>query len=641
MDRIELLSPAKDLETGVAAINCGADAVYLGASRFGAREAAGNPLTDIEQLARYAHRYWAKVYVTVNTLLQDDELDEAQKLIVQLYQAGADALIIQDAGLLELDLPPLPLFASTQMHNHTPERVAFLEKAGFQRAILARELSLDQIREIRAQTQIELETFVHGALCVSYSGQCYLSYAIGGRSGNRGQCAQPCRRLYSLVGADGQPVVQNRYLLSLRDLNLSDALGDLLDAGVTSFKIEGRLKNKVYVMNVVGHYRKRLDAILTGRGLRPVASGTVHLDFIPDPYKTFNRGFSTYFLHGRGAEITANDSPKSLGEPLGKVAAADRRSFSLPPAAPALHPGDGLCFLDARKELAGTLVNRVEGRSIFPESMAGLVPGVMVYRNHDQAFTEQLTKSQAERKIQLSFHLETVRDGLRLSAADEDGNTAAFILLTGLAPAQQGAKAAETIERQLRKLGGTGFECTRVTLELDRVPFLPLAQLNALRRGALESLVLARQENRPRPARSKALDSSIYPENSLNFQGNVLNQKAAAFYRRHGVKTIEPAAETGLDLTGRRVMTTKYCLRYQLKACPKQPDHRRLPEPLHLLDEQGIEYPLRFNCADCVMEIYFRAIGKNALHGGDISTDPMSQTELPSRLLSTGRATPR
>ncbi len=271
MNRIELLSPAKDLETGMAAINCGADALYVGAARFGAREAAGNALGDIEQLARYAHRYWARVYVTVNTLLFDQELAEAEKLIDQVYQAGADALIIQDAGLLELDLPPLPLFASTQMHNHTPERVAFLEQVGFQRAILARELSLDQIRAIRAQTGIELETFIHGSLCVSYSGQCYLSYAIGGRSGNRGQCAQPCRRAYSLLGADGTALVRNRYLLSLRDFNLGNSLSDLLDAGVTSFKIEGRLKDKAYVMNVVGHYRGLLDNILNQRALRSVS----------------------------------------------------------------------------------------------------------------------------------------------------------------------------------------------------------------------------------------------------------------------------------------------------------------------------------------------------------------------------------
>jgi putative protease len=608
MKQIELLSPAKDLETGMAAINCGADAIYLGAARFGAREAAGNPLGDIEQLARYAHKYWAKVYVTVNTLLHNEELEEAQRLIQQIYEAGADALIIQDTGLLELNLPPLPLFASTQMHNHTPERVAFLEKVGFQRVILARELTLDQIRAIRANTQIELETFIHGALCVSYSGQCYLSYAIGGRSGNRGQCAQPCRRSYTLLGQDGEPIVSDRYLLSLRDLNLTGSIDALLDAGVCSFKIEGRLKDRTYVMNVVGHYRKLLDQLLNPRSLRPAASGTVHLDFTPNPAKTFNRGYSTYFLHGRGALIANPDTPKSLGEPLGKVISATRRSFSLDPSAPPLHPGDGLCFLNFQRDLTGTTVNRVEEDQIFPAEMKGLVAGVTVYRNHDHTFSEQLLKSQAARKIGLQFHLEATPDGLRLEASDEDHNRASFSLATELQPAQQAEKARETIERQLRKLGNTDFECDQVTITLDPLPFLPVALINTLRRGAVEALITAREQNRPRPVGGAIQNAVPFPQKMLSFEGNVLNQKAAEFYHRHGVEVIEPAAESGLDLHGRKVMTTQFCLRYELNACPRLPDPQKLSEPLKLVDEQNIEYPLRFNCADCVMEVYFRAL---------------------------------
>lgn len=610
MNPIELLSPAKDLETGMAAINCGADAIYLGAARFGAREAAGNPLGDIEQLARYAHKYWAKVYVTVNTLLHDEELDEAQKLIQQIYQAGADALIIQDAGLLELDLPPLPLFASTQMHNHTPERVAFLEKVGFQRAILARELTLDQIRAIRASTPIELETFIHGALCVSYSGQCYMSYAIGGRSGNRGQCAQPCRRTYTLLGQDGAPIVSDRYLLSLRDLNLTGSVDALLDAGVCSFKIEGRLKDRTYVMNVVGHYRKLLDQLLEQRSLRPAASGTVHLDFTPNPARTFNRGYSTYFLHGRGALIANPDTPKSLGEPLGKVAAATRRSFSLDPSAPPLHPGDGLCFLNFQRDLTGTTVNRIEEDQIFPADMKGLVPGVTVYRNHDHLFSEQLLKSQSARKIGLQLHLKATPDGLCLEASDEDHNRANFSLSSELQPAQQAEKARETIERQLRKLGNTDFECNQVIIDLDPLPFLPVALINTLRRGVVEALIQVREQNRPRPAGGAIQNTIPFPQKVLSFEGNVLNQKAAEFYQRHGVEGIEPAAESGLDLQGRKVMTTQFCLRYELNACPRQPDHQQLSEPLRLVDEQNIEYPLRFNCAECVMEVYFRTLPK-------------------------------
>ncbi len=604
MNRIELLSPAKDLDTGMAAINCGADAIYMGAARFGAREAAGNPLGDIEQVARYAHKYWARVYVTVNTLLHDAELDEAQTLIRQLYEAGADALIIQDMGLLELDLPPLPLFASTQMHNHTPERVAFLEKVGFQRAILARELSLPQISEIHARTSIELETFVHGALCVGYSGQCYLSYAIGGRSGNRGQCAQPCRRPYSLLGRDGQPVVRGRYLLSLHDLNLSASLAELLDAGVTSFKIEGRLKDKAYVMNVVGHYRKQLDSLLEARALRPAASGAVHLDFEPNPARSFNRGFSTFFLHGRGAEIANPNTPKSLGEPLGKIVATNQRSFALDHDAPEVHNGDGLCFLDANQELAGTTAIRVENRTVFPASMAGLIVGTPIYRNHDRLFNDALEQSRSERKVRVNFQLWAQPGGLTLTATDEDGNQAEFAIEAEAPPAQQPEKARDTLERQLRKLGGTEFECGEVELLLEPLPFVPVGQLNALRRGVVELLSAARAQNRPQPRGGALVNEVPFPEKTLTFRGNVLNEKAAQFYRRHGVIQIEPAAETGLNLAGRRVMTTKYCLRYQLNACPRQPDHQKLPEPLRLIDEQGSEYPLRFNCSECVMEVY-------------------------------------
>lgn len=612
MNRIELLSPAKDLETGMAAINCGADALYIGAARFGARESAGNPLGDIEQLARYAHRYWARVYVTVNTLLFDQELAEAEKLIDQVYQAGADALIIQDAGLLELDLPPLPLIASTQMHNHTPERVAFLEQVGFQRAILARELSLDQIRAIRAQTQIELETFIHGSLCVSYSGQCYLSYAIGGRSGNRGQCAQPCRRAYSLLGADGTAVVRNCYLLSLRDFNLGNSLADLMDAGVASFKIEGRLKDKAYVMNVVGHYRGLLDSILNQRGLRPAASGAVQLDFEPDPLKTFNRSYTTYFLKGRGAPVASTDTPKSIGEPLGKIISADRRSITLEPSASVLHSADGLCFFNASHELDGTIVNRVEGSRVFPESMVGLAPGVQVYRNHDRVFLDQLQKSAVERTIGVDLRLESSPAGVRLTALDEDGNQAQVDLPVEWEPARQADQARQTIDRQLRKLGGTGFTCRSVEIRLPAAPFLPVSTLNQLRRDAIEQLAVVREQNRPRPTGGVVRNTAPYPQKSLTFEGNVLNQKAVDFYHRHGVESIEPAAESGMDMTGRKVMTTKYCLRYQLNACPRQPNPIKLPEPLKLVDEQGASFPLRFNCADCVMEIYYRSLPKQA-----------------------------
>ena len=609
MKSIELLAPAKDLETGLAAINCGADAIYIGGPQFGAREAACNPLLDIERLANYAHKYWAKIYITINTILYDKELDEAEKLILQLYNAGADALIIQDVGLLELNLPPIPLIASTQMHNQSPERIAFLEQVGFKRAILARELTLDQICQIHSRTNIELETFIHGALCVSYSGQCYLSYAIGGRSGNRGQCAQPCRRKYSLIGAENKSIVQNRFLLSLRDLNLSESLNDLMDAGVSSFKIEGRLKDKTYVMNIVGYYRQKLDEILNKRSMKPASSGTIHFDFSPDPYKTFNRGYSTYFLYGRNQKLASLQTPKSLGEPLGKVISRNERSFTLESSAPQVIPGDGLCFLNADDELVGSIVNQVNNRLIFPRNMPGFLPGVQVYRNHDHEFNELLQKSQTDRRIQIHFQLSKISETLHIIAMDEDNNRVDLSIYDKLEIAKNTERARQTIKHQLCKLGGTEFECSQVDFDLLEAPFITVARLNSIRREIIKKLIQVRQHNRP--VESDAIvhnNAAQFPEKRLLYNGNVLNFRAAQFYYRHGVKTIEPGAESGLEMNGRKVMTTKYCLRFELNVCPHQTKSQKLAEQLELIDEQGIHYPLRFNCADCVMEVYYRSL---------------------------------
>jgi putative protease len=329
MKKLELLAPAKDMECGIAAITCGADAVYIGAERFSARDKAYNSLGDIETLVKYAHKYWARIYVALNTLLKDEELPEAVELIERLYAIGVDALIIQDYGLLEEKLPPIPLFASTQLNNRTPEKIMFLEKAGFQRVILARELDLEQIRNIRAKTTVDLECFVHGALCVAYSGQCYLSYALGGRSGNRGNCAQPCRKKYSLYDEAGNLLAKDQYLLSLKDLNLSAHLKELAEAGITSFKIEGRLKDVSYIKNIVSFYRQELDKIIDNKKYSTAASGSSKVTFIPDPAKTFNRGFTEYFLQGRNKDLKSLNTPKSIGEYLGKVAAVEGRRFKL------------------------------------------------------------------------------------------------------------------------------------------------------------------------------------------------------------------------------------------------------------------------------------------------------------------------
>jgi putative protease len=617
MTPIELLSPAKDLETGLAAVNCGADAVYIGASRFGAREAAGNSLSDVEQLIQYAHRYWAKIYVVVNTLLRDAEIDDAVRLIHQVYQAGADALIIQDVGLLEFDLPPLPLFASTQMHNHTPERVAFLEKVGFRRAILARELSLEQIRVIRAQTTLELESFIHGALCVSYSGQCYLSYANGGRSGNRGQCAQPCRQSYSLLDGTGQTLIKDRHMLSIRDLNLTNYLGELLDAGVTSFKIEGRLKDANYVKNVVGHYRRTLDTILNETGRQKSSSGEVQLGFAPDVNKTFNRGYTTHFLHGRGDQVESNATPKMAGEPVGRVTAVGRNSFSLECRSstsamgkqsfptPELHSGDGLTFFNRAGELQGTSVNRVDGKTVYLFKMDGLEPGLELFRNHDHEFLSQLEKSQNERKIGVGALLSETESGYQLALRDDDGVQAEATIKIEKTEAQKPDAALATAEKQIGKMGESEFTLKNLRVDTPTVPFIPVSVLNELRRAALDALRAERLRRRS-VERVEILPNAVpYPEKELTYRGNVLNKRAMAFYKRHGVTRMELAAENGLDMSGRVVMTTKYCIKYQLGNCPRESQPPLKNEPLTLVEESGQCLRLKFDCKACVMEVIY------------------------------------
>jgi putative protease len=609
--RIELLAPAKDLDCGLAAIDSGADAVYLGASRFGARVNAGNPLHDISALVEHAHRFWARVYVTVNTLLYDDELPEAVHLIHQLYEMGVDAIIIQDVGLLECDLPPVALFASTQMHNRTPERVAFLEQIGIRRVILPRELSLAEIRAIRARTTIELESFIHGALCVGYSGQCYLSYAIGGRSGNRGECAQPCRRLYNLVDADGKPLVRDRYLLSLRDLNLTDSLGELLDAGITSFKIEGRLKDRAYVTNVVSWYCRRLDQVLAVRGWARSSSGRSTVDFEPDVSKTFNRGFTTHFLHGRKEPPGAIDSPKMVGEYIGTVTAV-QGSTVLVDTGVGLHSGDGLCWFDARGRLCGTVVNAARaiaqgpgGMSVTLQKTDGIHQGLEIYRNHDHAFLRRVERGRPARRIAVWMRLTRCSAGLMLQVGDEDGNCAAAKLAAEPEYAHKPDRAETTARAQLSKTGNTPYLCAGVDLEWDQAYFLPVAALNSLRRDALERLGAARDAHRPVMRGRIQRNRVPYPETALTFHGNVLNQRSADFYRRHGVQEIVPAAESGHDMAGEVVMRARYCIKHQLGLCDGTPRPGDLREPLYLVDAEGHRYRLRFQCVDCEMEVIF------------------------------------
>ena len=600
---IELLAPAKTWHAGIAAINCGADAVYIGPERFGAREGAGNSVADIEKLCAYAHRYWARVYATVNTILRDDELAEAEQLIRQLYEAGIDGLIIQDMGLLELSLPPLPLIASTQMHNSSPEKAAFLEAVGFSRIILARELSLVQIRRIRLATRVELECFVHGALCVCYSGRCSLSYAIGGRSANRGECGQPCRKPYYLEDAHSTQLSGPAHFLSLRDLNLSDHLGELIDAGITAFKIEGRLKDTAYVVNTTSFYRKKIDALLAGKKSCKSSSGTVTFFFSPDLAKTFHRGFTTFFLKERPRSLATLKSPSWLGEYRGKVRGVGLQSFSLEHA-DMLHPGDGICFFDQHGRQRGSTVNRVDGSTVYPQSIEGITPGIAIYRNHDHWFLKALARRSAERRIAVRFELSESDKGFVLKVVDEDGISAAGTFTAEKKVAQKQDAARATIIKQLHKLGSTIFFCTGVRIRTGSIYFIPVAQLNNMRREVLAALEIARAQNRPVQSSAPRYDGALYPVRELSYADNVLNEKARIFYQRHGVVRIEPAAESGLAMQGRSVMTTKYCIRYELGWCHKE-RKTSVHDPLYLVDFEGRRFRLVFDCVSCQMEVVF------------------------------------
>lgn len=612
MKGIELLAPARDLDCGIAAIQAGADAVYIGARQFGARSKASNSLDDIAALVEHAHTYWARVYVTVNTLLHDHEIPQSVALIYQLHAIGVDAVIIQDVGLLEQKLPPIALIASTQMHNHTPERVKFLEDVGFERVILARELSLNDIRDIRAQTSIELETFVHGALCVSYSGQCYLSYAVGGRSGNRGECAQPCRRPYTLVDHEGRVLVKDKYLLSAKDLNLSAHLGDLLDVGVCSFKIEGRLKDQNYVTNVVSAYRRYLDAGIQSRGMVRSSSGQSRVPFTPDLGKTFNRDYTTHFLQGRTDSPGSIDTPKMKGEELGLVVAVGPQTFTLKTEFD-LHNGDGICFFAPNGALQGTVVNGVkEGdRNVIvtPNEMDGIETSTVIYRNRDHAFLQTLERHPPDRTIAVEFSLKETEDGFVLQVVDEDGNETEVETHQERVPARKAQQAEETARHQLAKTGGTAFACQGVRISWDEPYFLPYSTLNALRRRALDRLAEVRLENRPVMRSSILPNEAPYPQKTLSYQGNVLNEAAELFYYRHGVDEIEPAAESGLNMSRKVVMTTRYCIKRQLGWCPHQKDTPPLEESLYLVDADGHRYRLHFQCQDgidlCTMQVIY------------------------------------
>lgn len=601
---LELLAPAGSADIGIAAIDHGADAVYIGAPKFSARADAGVSFADIGRLIRHAHLYYARVYVALNTILTDRELDESLNIIREVYQLGADGLIIQDTGLLELDLPPIPLIASTQMHNNSADKVRFLEAVGFKRVILARELSLDEIADIRRKTgKIELEFFVHGSLCVSYSGQCYMSQAVTGRSGNRGVCAQPCRSHYTLTDGAGNIIVQNKFLLSLKDLNLLNVIPDLVAAGVTSFKIEGRYKGIDYVKNITAAFRQAIDQFIGGHSdYRRSSSGVSTFTFLPAPDRTFNRGYTQYFIFDGKEKIASIDTPKSIGQFIGEITAVGKNFIRM--ARRDLQNGDGLCYFTQEKALAGFRVDRVDNGKIYPNNMEGLKIGIPLYRNYDADFTRTLKKSSACRRIDVEMTFRQENTFIRLTVRDEDGNEAETVREVLLEPARDPVRAREQIEKHLTSTGGTPYRIVKLNIQSPQPGFLSSGPLNSLRRDVLENLTGIRYAAYPRQDIRLIPNNVPYPVKKLDFQANVFNALARRFYERHGAAVTEPAFEVLSDIMGKKVMTARYCIRRQLDLCPKaQRSCRQLPEPLRLSDAHHT-YRLEFDCRHCRMFLF-------------------------------------
>lgn len=583
MKKVELLAPAKDKETAIAALDCGADAVYIGAANFGARHSAGNSLDDIKEVIDYAHKFYAKVHVTLNTILTDDELKNAVKLIENLYEIGADAIIVQDTGILELavqgKLPPIPIHMSTQCDNRTLEKAVFFDKAGVSRIILARELSIEEISKICKNVNCEVETFIHGALCVSYSGQCYLSYAIGGRSANRGECAQPCRKKYSLVDESGNFIAKDKYLLNLKDFNASNHLEKLIGSGVKSFKIEGRLKDINYVKNVVSFYRKEIDKFT-----EKTSSGKVFIDFEPNLAKTFNRGFTDYFLDGRKQCFNFN-GPKSTGEWLGKIIRTGRDWFEIDAK---VSPQDGLCwFADGVQD--GCLVNKVEGKKVFPNRKLNLKSGTVIYRNQDAEFEKQLKISKIKRRIKVDFTFVNNE----LQAVDEDGNSAVLAVSDTECP-QNPDKMKDIFITQLQKTGESDFYVNSISVK-DSLPFIPVSKINEYRRKILDNLMAERLKNYRREIQT-SLNYADFPNKKADYKANIHNSSAKCFYEHCGTEVCEQSLESQNCFDDKCLMQTKHCLKYAFNMC-------KSPKKLFLIDEKGKKYQLKFDCKNCMMMV--------------------------------------
>lgn len=615
---MELLSPARNAETGIIAINSGADAVYIGASDFGARKAASNSVADIERLCRHAHLYGAKVYVTLNTILYDNELPTAQKLIKDLYNIGIDALIIQDLGILKLDIPPIELHASTQMHNYDLRRIKFLDELGFKRIVLARECSLQQIREIRKSINAEIECFGHGALCVSMSGQCYMSARLGGRSANRGECAQACRMKYSLLNDKGKVLVNNGYLLSLKDFATYNKIGEMIDAGIDSFKIEGRLKDSVYVADVTAYYRKLIDTISNGKAR--TSSGSCIYDYEPDIQKAFNRGFTTYFLDGNPTDKMANFiSPKSMGEPLGKLASIKGNTLTIN-TKQTVNNGDGLCceadgaLVGFRVETVSEVVNPNRNSnvnnnvSITINTPYPIKPGTLIYRNLDSKYIRSVEHSKTRRKIALKMLVKASVDAITLQITDEDGISSSESLPFAAQPANNPDKALENLYNSISKTGEQ-FSVDSIDYESDEnrtVYFVPNSIANELRRVAIENHIEKRIENySPKDCPLPSGDAKYF-EPTGDYHLNVANRLARQFYKEHGCEVKQDAFELLKRTDGLEVMTTKYCIRRELGYCIRK--NKKMPEDWlsdkFTLYGQYQDFSIVFDCKVCAMHIY-------------------------------------
>ena len=648
--QLELLSPARTADIGIEAVNHGADAVYIGGPGFGARATAGNETRDLERLVKHAHRFGSRIFVTLNTILRDDELEGARKMAWEMYDIGVDALIIQDMGLLELDMPPIQLHASTQNDIRTPEKAKFLQDAGLSQLVLARELDLKQIKAIHdvLDPSTTIEHFVHGALCVAYSGQCFISHAHTGRSANRGDCNQACRLPYEVLDANGRIIAHEKHVLSMKDNNQSENMAALIDAGVRSFKIEGRYKDLAYVKNITAHYRKLIDEIIEAREFSdyPLArssSGRTTFTFEPDPDQNFNREFTDYFTNGRKDDIGAFDTSKTPGRAIGWVTQVGDKWFELESSdkAAILNNGDGLCYYDLQKELVGVHINRAECVNakkgiwrVFPKNeiaeFKDLRKGLEVNRNRDMNWVRMLDKKSSDRRIGLWAEFKETADGFSLTLTDEDGFSGSASIAQEHQPATDASKAETTLREQLGRFGATIFAVNDISLSISQPWFIPASALNQLRRDALEALETARAEGLVRLPRGIPVEPPApFPEETLTYLANVYNHKAHDFYMKHGVKVIDAAYESKEEEGEVSLMITKHCVRFSMSLCPKQAKGvigvkgTIKAEPLQLINGKE-KLTLRFDCKPCEMHVVGK-MKKSVLnqHQKDMKEFPM------------------